>query len=185
MNMNEASAARVTVHSELKRFFWPVTKVYTQRVIFFALYCAFVAAAFIFEFPERFRVGGAFVAIFIGAGVLAPWVDYFKSIKAIEQSWPSQAKQDELYADFAISKSVFKDEGRIGRIYSFWRKDSTILPLKDIQDFAPARVRAGVQMKAVLKDAQVTVAQFPYNKSDLQELAQLLDDAKDCLKERR
>ncbi len=182
--MSDQTKDSVTVHQELRKFYSPLTRTYVQRVIFFVLYCAFLAVSFATGFLERFRVGGAFVGVFIGMGVLMPWVEYFRSMKALAAKWPSAGEQEELYRDFSAATEVFRGEGRIGQKYAFWRKDVTIMPVGEILDIIPARVRAGVQMRAVLKDGPVTVAQFPYNKEDIQELAQMLDDAKDCLKEK-
>ena len=180
--MSDKANERVTVRKELRDFFSPMSKTYMQRVLFFVLYCAFLGVSFATGFLERFRVGGAFVGVFIGMGIVMPWIEYSRSMKAIEERWPTKERQEELYEDFAAAESVFRGEGKIGKKYSFWKKDATVLPTVEVRDFVPARVRAGVQMRAVLMDGVITVAQFPYDHKDLQELAQMLDDAKDCLK---
>ena len=114
-NVKDAGNRSATIHKEIRKYFLPVSRSYLHRLTFYLLYCAFLIIPATAKFLGQFRTGGAFMAIFLGIALAAPWVKYFRSLKEISQRWPSQEMQDELYQGFAESESVFGGEARIGR----------------------------------------------------------------------
>lgn len=176
-----AANSGASVHKEIRQYFLPISKNYLYRVSFFVLYCAFLVIPATAKFLGQFRTGGAFMAIFLSLAIAAPWVQYFKSLKAIEERWPTAEMQEELYKSFTESRSVFGGEARIGRNYTFLRQEIAIVPTKDVKDILMFRNRAGMLIKAALLDGDVKIAQLAFNKEVVEDVKRQVSEAKDCL----
>lgn len=174
-----------TIHKEIRKYFLPVSGSYLHRLTFYLLYCAFLIIPATAKFLGQFRTGGAFMAIFLGIALAAPWVKYFRSLKEISQRWPSQEMQDELYQGFAESESVFGGEARIGRRYTFLREEIAIIPTKEVRDILMFRVRAGMLIKAATANGDIKITQLAFNKDVMEEVKEQVSEAKECLEAKR
>ena len=174
-----------TIHKEIRKYFLPVSRSYLQRLTFYLLYCAFLIIPATAKFLGQFRTGGAFMAIFLGIALAAPWVKYFRSLKEISQRWPSHQLQDELYQSFEESESVFGGEARIGRRYTFLREEIAIIPTKEVRDILMFRVRAGMLIKAATANGDIKITQLAFNKDVMEEVKEQVSEAKECLEAKR
>ena len=170
------------VHKDIRDFFWPVTKNYRHKLMFFLIYCAFLLIPVTAQFLGQFRVGGAFIAFFMGLSMIMPWSRYFKYLKSIQNDWPSGEEQEALYRDFSEGTSVFGGEARIGRNYTFFKQELAIVPTKEIREFIPLRARSGVVIRAMLTDGHKQVTKIAYYKDMMPDLQKMLDEAAECLK---
>ena len=180
-NVKDAGNRSVTIHGEIRKYFLPVSKSYLHRLTFYLLYCAFLIIPATAKFLGQFRTGAAFMAIFLGIALAAPWSKYFKSLKEIAQRWPSQQMQDELYQSFAESESVFGGEARIGRRYTFLREEIAIIPTNEVKDILMFRIRAGMLIKAATASGDLKITQLPFNKDVLEDVKAQVSRAKECL----
>ena len=184
-NVKDAGNRSVTIHGEIRKYFLPVSKSYLHRLTFYLLYCAFLIIPATAKFLGQFRTGGAFMAIFLGIALAAPWVKYFKSLKEIAQRWPSHQMQDELYQSFAESEGVFGGEARIGRRYTFLREEIAIIPTNEVKDILMFRIRAGMLIKAATANGDIKITQLPFNKDVLEDVKAQVSQAKECLAAKR
>ena len=168
---------------EIRAYFSPADKAYLKRMEGFLIYCAFLVIPATAAFLGQFRTGAAFIAIFMAISQVMPWVRYFQFLKAIKEEWLSKEEQEALQKDFAEAASVFKGDARIGKKYTFFRKERAIVPTKDVKGFNPFRARSGVVIMAELTDGNKTVTKIKYYKDMMPDLQALLDEAKNSLQD--
>lgn len=162
---------------DIREYFNPADKAYMQRMKGFIVYCAFLVIPVTAAFLGQFRTGAAFIAIFMVIFLITPWVSYFQFLKKMKEEW----SPEELNKDFAEAADVFKGDARVGKQYTFFRKEPAIVPTKDVKEFIPLRARSGVVICAVMDGGNKTVTKIKYYKDMMPDLQAMLDEANNSL----